>query len=292
MSAPQPISLRYRHGQNGVHRVCRVVLARRFWAREQRAELDCDAAIWYLLPGRPPVLPDNFFLHLEPHKRPPLSEVSSLAGKGRAYTDDNGILLFQRKLTLPAPVCSDKPGGRADRLLHDELTRIYVPLLMRPWIMQACIANASCHLGVARTFSRLEHVHWWIRVSICTRWRLRRCPQRQARTSSRQIVRLPILSLPLPSGPFVAVSVDWFAPLPVTSRGNSCILLFTDSFNRCADMYAVPAVEFTTAGTDDVLTNKYIPLWGVGPASSPMMGCKSAPNCHFPCTSGYACGKS
>ena len=232
------------------------------WAREQRAEPVCDAAIRYLLLGRPSVVPEDFFLHLAPHKRPPLSDVRSLADKGRLYTDDDGILLLVRKLTPPAPVCSDKPGGRAARLLDDEPTRIYVPLLMRPWIMQACHAKASCHLGVARTLSMLERFYWWIGMNVCTRWWLRRCLQCQARKSSRQTVRWPILSLPLPSGPGVAVSVDYFGPLPVTPRGNSYILLFTDRFSRRADMYAVSAAEFTAEGTADILVNKYIPLWG------------------------------
>ena len=163
---------------------------------------------------------------------------------------------------LPSPVCPDKPGGWVCRLLHDEPTRIYVPLLVRPWIMHACHANVSCHLGVARTFSVLERFYWWTGVSVCTRWWLRRCLQCQVRKSSRQTVRWPIIPLPLPSGPDVAVSVDCFTPLPVASRGNSYILLFTDRFSRRAAMYAVSAAEFTAEGTADILVNRCIPRWG------------------------------
>ena len=36
-----------------------------------------------------------------------------------------------------------------------------------------------------------------------------------------------------------------FGPLPVTPRGNTYILLFTDHFCRRADMFAVTAAEFT-----------------------------------------------
>ena len=100
----------------------------------------------------------------------------SLAEKGRLYTDDDALLLV-RKFTPPALACPDKPGGRAARLLDDEPTRIYVPLLMRPWIMQAYHAIASCHLGVARTLSMLECFYRWSGMSICTRWWLCRCLQ-------------------------------------------------------------------------------------------------------------------
>ena len=209
----------------------------------------------------------------------------SFAENGCLYTEDNGILLLVRKLTPPAPVCPDTPSGRAARLLHDEPMRIYIPLLMRPWIVQACHANASCHLGVARTLSMLERFYWWIGMSVYTRWWLRCCLQDQARKSSERTMRWRIPSLPLPSGSGVAVSVEYLGPLSVTPRGNSYILIFTDRFSRRADMYDVSAAEFTAEGTANILVNKYIPLGGVRPASSPIMGCNSAPSCHLLCTS-------
>ena len=68
--------------------------------------------------------------------------------------------------------------------------------------------------------------------------------------------------MPLPTGPGVAVSVDCFGPLPVTPRGNTYILLFTDRFSRRADMFPVTAAEFTAEGTANILVNQCIPLWG------------------------------
>ena len=60
----------------------------------------------------------------------------------------------------PTPAASPgAPSGRAARLLNDEPTRIYVPLLMRPWTMQTCHANASCHLGLARTLAMLDRFY-------------------------------------------------------------------------------------------------------------------------------------
>ena len=68
--------------------------------------------------------------------------------------------------------------------------------------------------------------------------------------------------MPLPEGPGVAVSVDCFGPLPGTPRGNTYILLFTDRFDRRADMFPVAAAAFTAEGTTNILVNQYIPLWG------------------------------
>ena len=98
-------------------------------------------------------------------------------------------------------------------------------------------------------------------MSICTRWCLRHCLKCQARKTPRLTVRWPVVSIPLPPGPGIAASVDYFGPLPVTPRGYTYILLFTDRFSRRADMFGVTAAEFTAEGTANVLINRYISLW-------------------------------
>ena len=97
---------------------------------------------------------------------------------------------------------------------------------------------------------------------MCTRWWLRHCLKYRARKTPRLTVRWPIISMPLPEGPGVSVSVDCFGPLPVTPRGNTYILLFTDRFSRRVDMFPVTAAEFTAEGTAHILVNQYIPVWG------------------------------
>ena len=99
-------------------------------------------------------------------------------------------------------------------------------------------------------------------MEACTKWGVRRCLKCQARKSSRQTIRWPTLSIPLPNGPGISVSVDYCGPLPITARGKSYILLFTDRFSRRADMFAVTAAEFTAEGTANILVNRIIPLWG------------------------------
>ena len=66
----------------------------------------------------------------------------------------------------------------------------------------------------------------------------------------------------MPNSPGITVSVDFFGPLPLTPRGNACILLFTDRFSRRADIFAVSAAQFTAAGTADIFIDKYITLSG------------------------------
>ena len=68
--------------------------------------------------------------------------------------------------------------------------------------------------------------------------------------------------MPLPEGPGIAVSVDYFGPCLVTPRGKTYIVLFTDRFSHRADMFPVAAAEFTAEGAAINLVNQYILLWG------------------------------
>ena len=178
----------------------------------------------------------------------------SLAAKGQLHrTDDDTILLARRPPRLLNAGDGKFPTAPPPR--------IYVPMLIRPWVLQTCHATTSCHLGVSSTVSVLARFFWWIGMDVSARWWIRRCLKCQARKTSSQTIRWPILSLHLPNGPGITVSIDYFGPLPLTPRGNFYIILFTDRFSRRADMHAVAATQFTAAGTADVLVDQYIPLW-------------------------------
>ena len=231
------------------------------WEKAQREDPLCDATRRYIQLGCPQPLPASLCDHIPSHQRPDHADILDLAAKGRLVQGDHDTVLLVRG---PAPA-APQPAGHPARLrrppFHDSI-RIYVPLLARPWIMQACHADASCHLGVTRTLKMLERFYWWVGMEACTKWWVRRCLKCQARKTSRQTVRWPILPIPLPNSPGIAVSVDYFGPLPITARGNSYILLFTDRFSRRADMFAVTTAEFTAEGTANILVNRFIPLWG------------------------------
>ena len=193
--------------------------------------------------------------------RPEITDIADLAAKDRPLQGDHDSTLMVRKPITNALMPATH-SSRRSRVPLDDPIRIYVPHLARPWIMHACHADASCHLGVTRTLKMLERFYWWIGMEVCTKWWVRRCLKCQARETSRQTIRWPTLSIPLPNGPGISVSVDYFGPRPITAEGNSYILLFTDRFSRRADMFPVTAAEFTAEETANILVNRFIPLWG------------------------------
>ena len=97
-------------------------------------------------------------------------------------------------------------------------------------------------------------------MKVGTEWWVRRCLK--CRKIFHQTIHWSKLSMPLPNSPGISVSVDYFGSLPITAPGNSYILLFMDCSSRRADMFAVPAAEFTAEGSANILVNRLDPLWG------------------------------
>ena len=57
--------------------------------------------------------------------------------------------LFEPSRTHLAPPHNHSPG-------------VYVPMLMRPWVLHTCHSTTSRHLGVSRTLGMLRRFYWWI----------------------------------------------------------------------------------------------------------------------------------
>ena len=231
------------------------------WEQAQREYPLCDAIRRYIQLGCPPSSLTSLCDHIPSHQRPDPADILDLAAKGRLIQGDHDTILLVRNHIAVAS-SPDGPPARVRRPPFNDSVRIYVPLLARPWIMHACHADASCHLGVMRTLKMFERFYWWVGIEACTKWWVHRCLKCQARKTSRVTVGWPVLPVPLSNSHGVAVSVDYFGPLPITARGNSYILLFTDRFSRRADMFAVTTAEFTAEGTANIVVNRFIPLWG------------------------------
>lgn len=90
------------------------------WAREQRNEPECAAAIRYLQLEQPSVLPVGFFADVPSARRTLFSEQRELAHKGRLYVDDNGLPV--RKPTHRRPL-----NGRAAMLRVFSMTNRFAP---------------------------------------------------------------------------------------------------------------------------------------------------------------------
>ena len=131
---------------------------------------------------------------------------------------DNRKLLVRRPTREPAPRPNRKPG-RYERLLGEEPVRVYVLLMLRPWVMDR-IHKEAVHVGEKVTLAMLERYYYWVEMALSVKWWIRRCYACQARKKTRDSVRWPLVSLSLPSGPGQMVAFDLLGPLPRTNQGN------------------------------------------------------------------------
>ena len=95
----------------------------------------------------------------------------------------------------------------------------------------------AVHLGEKVTLAMLERYHYWVGITSSVKWWIRRCYACQARKKTREMVRWPLVSLPLPSGPGQIVAFDLLGPLPRTNQGSEHVLLVVDLFSRHAEGY-------------------------------------------------------
>ena len=137
----------------------------RDWDQAQHADPLCNATRRYIQLGRPNPPPRSLCDHLPSHTRPDIADITDLAAKGRLLEGDDDTILLVRK---PITAASAPNGHNSHRSQppFDDPVRIYVPLLARPWIMHACHAGASCHLGVTRTLKMLERFYWWVGMEV------------------------------------------------------------------------------------------------------------------------------
>lgn len=132
----------------------------RDWAREQMVEPASRAAIACLTRNFPLPFPTSLLQPIGSFPAPSVDDVLGFLRNGMRFTNDDDVALQVRNPSTGSASRPGKPGGRFARLLGEDPTCVYVPVLTRPWMLDACHAETSCHLGVARTLWTLEHYCW------------------------------------------------------------------------------------------------------------------------------------
>ena len=75
--------------------------SRAHWAQEQQKEYECNAAIRYILLGRPAQLPDNFFDGVPKHRCTPFSGITEIADRARLVYDEGKLPVGQKSNKAP-----------------------------------------------------------------------------------------------------------------------------------------------------------------------------------------------
>ena len=97
----------------------------------------------------------------------------------------------------------------------------------------------SGHLGREKTYSSVSQAHWWPKLYKWVSTYVRTCETcRRVKPSAHAAA--PLASLPVPTGCWESMSMDFVFGLPKDSEGNTGIVVFVDRLSKMAHLAAVP----------------------------------------------------
>ncbi|MCP3667793.1 MAG: DDE-type integrase/transposase/recombinase, partial [Gammaproteobacteria bacterium] len=132
------------------------------------------------------------------------------------------------------------------RLSHEFPDQLVVPLSHRQRVLQACHDDIfSAHLGVEKTLKKVSQRFFWPNLKQTVIDYVRHCPDCQTKKNPPQAERAPMVPIPV-TGPWATVGVDILGPLPITERGNSFILVFTDYLTKWVECFCLHDQKATT----------------------------------------------
>ncbi|CAB1111520.1 unnamed protein product [Ectocarpus sp. CCAP 1310/34] len=98
-----------------------------------------------------------------------IDDIKRLVAQGTIIVLADSRKLLVRRATREPSNRPNRNPGQFDRLLGDEPVRTYVPLMLRPWVMD-CAHKEAVHLGEKVTLSILQRLHWWVGMAESVRW--------------------------------------------------------------------------------------------------------------------------
>ncbi|KAG3232328.1 hypothetical protein PI124_g22585 [Phytophthora idaei] len=95
------------------------------------------------------------------------------------------------------------------------------------------------HLGREKTYGSVSTMYWWPKLHKWVGTYVRTCETCQ-RTQSSPHAAAPLASLPVPTGCWQSISMDFVFGLPKDKAGNTGIAVFVDRLSKMAHLAAVP----------------------------------------------------
>lgn len=138
--------------------------------------------------------------------------------------------------------------------------RVVIPDRLIPLLFKYYhLAPTTAHLGIKKTWSRIEP-HFWspnLRHTIATM--VKTCTYCQ-RSKQAPNTRAGLLSSEVPTRPFEKIFIDHIGPLPRSKKGNKYLLTIVDSFSKFAVF--LPAKNTSSATTVSLLRSGLFAYFG------------------------------
>ena len=103
--------------------------------------------------------------------------------------------------------------------------------------------DVAGHQGVERTYERMQQQYYWPKLAKDVKSYVKSCDTCQRIKASQQKPAGLLQPLPIPSGRWEEVSMDFITHLPTTKKGNDSIVVFVDLFSKMAHFVAMKATD-------------------------------------------------
>ncbi|GMG17590.1 unnamed protein product [Phytophthora fragariaefolia] len=124
----------------------------------------------------------------------------------------------------------------------DDPPRVVVPHdedLKYRILYEACDTPVGGHLGREKTYSSVSLHYWWPNLYKWVGTYVRTCETCQ-RVKPAPHAAAPLASLPVPSGSWQSISMDFVFGLPPDATGDTGVVVFVDRLSKMAHLAAVP----------------------------------------------------
>ena len=138
------------------------------------------------------------------------------------YSIDTGLLCY----------LADAAGTPRIIIPHDEELKYRI-------LYDFHVTAISGHLGRETTYSFVRQSYWWPKLYKWVSTYVITCETCQ-RVKLSAHAAAPLASLPVFSGYWKSISIDFVFGLPNDSDGNTCIVVFVDRLSKIAHLAAVP----------------------------------------------------
>ena len=124
--------------------------------------------------------------------------------------------------------------------------QLVVPNELRKEILESYHDNPLAgHLGIEKTFKRIQSKYWWPRCFIHVYHWIESCLICASKKNPQIRFKNELIPISV-SEPFEIVGVDVVGPFPESTKGNKYLIVFTDHFTKWPEAFATPNQESLT----------------------------------------------
>lgn len=139
--------------------------------------------------------------------------------------------------------------------------QLVVPFILRDQILESNHKSVlSGHLGVKKTFSKMQQRLYWLNMRESVKLYIGNCVKCGARKRPTSKPKGPLGKYNC-GFPMDRVALDIMGPFPISNQGNRYVLVVGDVFTKWIEAYGIP--DQTARTVANIVVNEFIARWGI-----------------------------